>query len=124
MTLRLIFNGAQTSVSKLEDVISSIGDYTSITVNTAQAYSESDLSSINQTLGNKVATFQFNASQTSLSLMQQFLSSAGANTRASLNTANIWSSNDLVSLANSAGTNSLVQTSMQPKQSYRLSNRL
>ena len=49
----------------------------------------------------------FNGAQTILSLIQSAVTAAGANTTVSMNTCNAWSSADLVSLAQAAGTKKL-----------------
>lgn len=97
------FNGAQTSLSLMQQFFAAAGSKTGASLNTAQTWSASNLESLASAAGSKTLSADFNAAQSTLSTVQPFFEAAGINTSATLNTAQTWSVNDLVALANIAG---------------------
>ncbi|WP_341646792.1 hypothetical protein [Thauera sp. SDU_THAU2] len=107
MKLILTFNGAQVDPAKVADVIAAAGVNTTVVVNTAQAFSVAEWVSVKSAAGNKSLSAIFDAFPTPLSLMKSYFSNSGSKTSASMYKTQVWSSNDLVSLATAVGSKQL-----------------
>jgi 3-dehydroquinate dehydratase len=116
MKLSLSFNGAQTTLSMLQTVLGAAGTNSTISINTAQSWSTSNLITLVQGAGTKKLSVDINAAQANLATVQSVLAAASTGTSISMNTCQAWSSNDLVTLVRAAGTKSLT-LSFNPAQS-------
>ena len=110
MKLGLTFNGAKTIWAQLQPVVAAAGTNTTITMNTSQTWSSSDLAALVAAAASKNLVVDFNGDQTILSLIRPLVAASGANTTVSMNTAQVWSSGDLVSLAQAGAAKKLSLT--------------
>lgn len=97
------FNATATNVASLKQLVTAAGSGTSISVNTAQAFSSTELASILATAGQKKISLNMNGAQLGSGQLLSAVQAASSNTYLTVNTAQATNLNDMLSSISASG---------------------
>lgn len=101
--LAVDFNGGQSSATLIQQFLGLAGVNTTTSVNTAQAFSEAEITAIANSAGSKPYRPTFNGGQLSLAKLQAIVNAAGSNTMIGVNTAQSFGSSNWTSILSTIG---------------------